>query len=520
MSPRRAKPVAERPLVPSWPLVLMGSLLVLMPLFRYWTLHSSVADLGYFMNQLYAAGRDPSQWFYAAHGHLHGFFPLYALVYRWFPSPELLLAGQSALILLTPALLPISNSAERRRLGVVFLLCYAVWYLALFDFHFDHLVLPLGALFFREATARRFNRAVLAAVLVCLVKEPFALSCSMMGLYLLLRSRQYLRGGFLMAFGVLYFHTAVDRIIPVFKPDYLSPETSQAFGHLGASLPDMLLYPLRHPAEFVRLVTEPDRLVYLLAIFAAFGLVVVLFSPLELLPALPLLAIALLSREDYYHNIHFHYGAGLVVPFLMAFHKGWPRFSGWARHALPAAWGLVRRPERLDAILFLGVLAVHVALAPSPFSVWFHERRLYRHLAVLGPQAERDRAIVKACRDIIPKDFDVSVSTLGVLNFAHLAHRRHCLLFTEGVFRPHPLPRLEGRPPSFRVGSTEVLADYVTVDRRRPGWVIDPGTNTLVCVDPAALDGMIAKAAPLYDTVHERDGFLILRRKNARAAPP
>ena len=124
-------------------LTILACCLFLMPVLKYFCLNSSIFDLGIFINHSFTVFSH--QEFYRSflgHSHLFSFFysPLFHL---FFKSPYVLLLFQS-LAILSSLFFIYTLSEQYKKLHIaVFLLCYAVWYNALFDFHYDHLAIPL-----------------------------------------------------------------------------------------------------------------------------------------------------------------------------------------------------------------------------------------------------------------------------------------------------------------------------------------------------------------------------------------
>ena len=159
--------------------VLGGALLILV-IGRYIALSSNVADLGFFLNNLANIG---NQWPRAFFGHVQPLMLLWGAGYQALP------ASVAPLALVTLQLLALLGSVVAiwrvfgAWPGVAMLLYYPLWANALLDFHFDHLAVPLLAVFFIACERRRFGWATLAAATLVLVKEPFALQTVACGLY-------------------------------------------------------------------------------------------------------------------------------------------------------------------------------------------------------------------------------------------------------------------------------------------------------------------------------------------------
>jgi len=129
-------------------------------------------------------------------------------------------------------------------------------------------------------------------------KEPFILTAAAFGIYLIFKYRRLFLGGILFILCLFLFYLVTVKVIPKFGGmSYLS---SWAFGYLGKTPLKMCIYILSHPWAILKLIfTNPLKIIYLIALFAPFFFLCIL-SPLELIPALPIIAISLLSQEGLY----------------------------------------------------------------------------------------------------------------------------------------------------------------------------------------------------------------------------
>ena len=159
---------------------MLGLIICVMVIARYVTLSSNFADLGFFLNNF---SNIDSQWQRTFYGHVQPLMILWGDGFQALPSSiaPLVLVGLQALALLgsVVAIWCVFGVWP----GVGMLLYYPLWANALFDFHFDHLAVPLLAFFFITCERRRFGWATLAAAALVLVKEPFALQTVACGLY-------------------------------------------------------------------------------------------------------------------------------------------------------------------------------------------------------------------------------------------------------------------------------------------------------------------------------------------------
>jgi uncharacterized membrane protein len=537
---------------------MLGGILCVLVIARYVAVSSNVADLGFFLNNL--ANID-SQWQRAFSGHVQ---PLMLL---WGAGYQALLASVAPLALVTFQTLALLGSVVAiwrvfgALPGVAMLLYYPLWANALFDFHFDHLAVPLLAAFFIACGRRRFGWATLAAATLVLVKEPFALQTVACGLYFgwlafHLRGsgvsvRLVVLGALLALWGGSWFYGATHWLMPYFGDGGPGILQSGAFSWLGSSLSEMVWTLVSRPDRVLaEIFSTPGKLVYLAVVFGLLAFVPLL-RPAALIVALPLLMIAMLSRLDNYYGYANHYTAGVIVPVIVAFRDGLPvarrnftSLVGWViskleryllpRPALPTwekafIWTGSNERRIFSVVLFAWLLVGHWAFASSPISRLFWSDKVWSYSWHAYVPTEREVMMKEAMLKYIPADPDVSITTQNTVNWYLLAHRKVYLLFPLGVDTPHRVMDwssrdLPGLWQYVRTGDMPPVitharyADYVVLDLKRPYFIIDKGCDWLY--GACRNDEMAAKFLRLvdetqqrYSTVFERDGFMILKRK-------
>lgn len=483
MTPRRMRQSnPERFAFWATPLLWTLSLALLaFPLLRYFSLGSGVLDLGMLANHVARFRFDVDGIERMAWGHLHGFMPVFSGLYRLFPSPVALLAVQSLLILAAALMVPVPRGQDPRPARLLYLGCYGTGFLTLADFHFDALAVPLMMGFYLALERGKDRTAALLAVLTAWVKEPFALCCAGMGLVLAWRRRRIWPGIPVAMYGILHFAIAVLWILPLFTP----PERSS-------------LQFFQDPLEALRAIPGSGKGGYVTLLLAAFGGIVTFFSPLELLPALPLLLIVLLSTGGHYWDHRFHYGAGLLAPFLASFVRGWPlyvaflRRRGWAAMGIPLTIGLI--------------LAANIGLGP-----------LFRWPALPSPEAKARRDLWNSW----PRDPGIVWSLPQHLFAAPLEKARYLCLFPEGFETPMRVPQVTSphlaglasavlRRDRHAVAFKEIWADRTMVDTRRP-----PSYNGL-SQPMSRFERSLRETQGQWGLLREEEGLLILKR----IAPP
>jgi len=480
-------------------------ILFLFPILKYFSINSSIFDLGVFQYQIsnlsiYGLG----------FVHFQPFQVLYSLIYLEY----FLIISQVFFVLLSIYYIIKLDNKNVTLYVFVFLLSYFVWYNILFDFHYDHLSILFMFMFFYFIKEKKYKSALFISVLVSLIKEPFALVTSFMGLYMIVKSKQYLKGSLLFIYGLIYFYIVTNYVIPFFTPEYVivGNESNALFGN-GGSLFDIALYPITHFKEFVIDIIATKKIIYLLALFTAFGIVVVFFSPLELIPAIPPLAIAMLSNIENYYWYNTHYTAPLVAPFMVAFIYGFPRFVQFCNQYIK----YLDTQKKVITVVFIPIILSHVIFSPSPLSRFFWINKLPQyHYSVYIP-SQRNKIIKEAILKYIPKDKNISVSSQNSLNLGYLAQKKYYFAFPQGAIIDADVLYIDDinfinlmkyliKQDNSIVKSKKEKADYVTIDFNKPLYLMDKNVNKekfMKVVDKMKKD---------YGLVYEYNGFYIYKK--------
>lgn len=555
----------------------------MMSVAKYFTLHSSLLDLGSFLFNFHnVAAKDWPRIFSV---HAQPLMAAWALQYQLLPSalvPYTTLVSQAA-ILVIPVIWFFRHYGWL--VAIAYALYVPVWVNAHFDFHFDHLAVPLLLAFYLAVKAGKPYLSMIPVLLLMGVKEPFALQAAACGVFLILvglrrshgmsagdqlvltpnKCRAFTVSGLMvLVVGTAYFYVATQYMIPYFTGGMRGGLDSVAFSWLGQSLGEVISAVLTHPLEILHdILGTPGKLTYL---FVVFGLLafIPLLAPIYLIPALPLVAIAMLSRLPNYYDYNTHYTAGLIIPVMFAFIHGllraralWVGSAKWVSYRVPAImttlllWSptpphknsfpqretaggaeLILK-ERLSklffALLVMWILAGHILLSPSPISRLFWLDKVWSYSWRAYVPTDREAMMKEAMLKYIPANPAVSVASQNTVNWEHLAHRRIYVAFPDGVIEPmkvvtRPSQTLGGFWRFVRSGEIPLAlnhgryADYVVLDLKRPWFIVDKGCEWIYgeCRDKAIarefLD-LVAKTKARYVVLFEHDGFLILGRR-------
>lgn len=263
----------------------------------WWTLHGSP-----FFNTLEGT----------SHLGIHSSFFLVVLLpfYAVWHSPLLLFLAQDVAlalggwVLFTVARRWIDDVTSLCLLGV-FLLFPAYQY-GFGIFYEASLAPPLLLLTFDSALRKRWVPCIVWAILLMSVKETFAVTVALLGLYLLIRQREKI-GAFIAVLGAVWLAAMIFVVMPWFRSHYraFSPNSFGfrgitdigAFSHLGTSVGGILHTIVFHPGTALSTVTQVEKLQYLILIVAPYLVGGILGSVFWLL-ALPDLVISLLVNHS------------------------------------------------------------------------------------------------------------------------------------------------------------------------------------------------------------------------------
>jgi uncharacterized membrane protein len=390
--------------------------------------------------------------------HFEPILAVFAPLWLLWPSPYMLLTVQ-AVVLATGAL-PVfwlarkHIGSERAALGLslVYLIYPPLQWLALDEFHPGALACPLLLFAFWYLDEDRLVLFGVFALLACLTREEMPLIVAGMGIWYALRRKNWVFGLGVAAAGIALTAVIVSFVTPHFRHG-ASLSFYGRYKDLGGSPLQAAKMIFTHPIRVLQIAFDHRGIRYLFDLVLPLA-GVCLLAPLALIPALPLLAINLLSSAFGQTSIHFHYTAG-EIPILLA------------ATVLGTAWLAGKRP-RLAVWITAGVLAAVIignyALGPLP--MWRHVPGGEKLGADRSDVARHDHVADRALRFIPPGAVVSATNNLG----AHLSARPRFLSFP--VLDDATWVAYDGKHPSFadRLVTGEEAHNQLLLLKHSPDW--------------------------------------------------
>lgn len=528
-------------------MILLGLVMLLEALGRYWGLTTNIADLGIFQSDFFSMR---SEWQRAFTWHVQPLMLIWGNVYELMPmgiAPYVLIGSQVGILLIS-ALYIYKNFGWLPALALMLYLPF--WRNALFDFHFDHLAIPILTAYFIFCKKEKYVVAAACSLSLCLIKEPYALqtvSCGIYFAWLALQSnnqKDRVKIAFLaliqVLFGIGWFYVAINLVMPYFSDGTRGALDGGAFSWLGASIGSMILNLITHPLSLLgEVLFTPKKIIYLLVIFGSLGFLPLL-KPAKLIVALPPILIALLARQENYYSYAAHYTAGVAIPAILAFQDAAPAVIKKLQFIAGKVCEMFCTQDLIglkggsskgyyEFLILCPVLLTHFFLVSSPFGLNFWSDKLFeanRHAYV---SSTRDRMIKNALELNIPISSEVAISAQNSINWGNMPYRRFYYPFPMGVLESQKHINwgnrsLRGFFDYVYTGQKDVLsifykkAEYIVLDAKRPifyndmgcGWLYGACTNLKIETDyKMAVDYAFTKS----NIIFENDGFVILKAR-------
>jgi len=222
-----------------------------------------------------------------------GALPVFLLTRRYVPEWPIFAALMATAYLLSPALLGLN----------------------IFDFHPVSLATPLLLYAILALTYKHYVWFLIACVLACMCKEDIPLAVALLGILLIWKYKLPRLGTALIIGGLLWSFLAFKVIIPHFYPGVQANNYWYRYEALGSSPGAAVANLVFHPWLLFTTFFTMDRFYYLVGLVRSVGFLPLL-APEWLLPALPSLAVNLLSTDPLLYSGVYHYNAA-IIPFVM-----------------------------------------------------------------------------------------------------------------------------------------------------------------------------------------------------------
>ncbi len=421
--------------------------------------------------------------------HVQPILLLYALLYRIWASPELLLITQC--LVASAAAIPLYHLARRLLrddgraclVAALYLLSPYLHHAVNFDFHPETMAPFFVFLAYGSVLSGRMRAAVYATLPLLLLKEDTALLA--LGIAWLCGLRRERRAAATLA-GVAVGWGALTTLIimPHFRAG--PSDLEDRYGYLGSGAANILIGLATHPQRALAHVLVWSTLVTLLLLLGSVGFVP-LFAPAELLAAVPVLCFHLLSTHVAQNSLRLHYSAEVLPLVWIAaviglspcppFLKG--RGDVAAAHRLSlAVWmrtnvrtkflfrfgraGALRADGGRLAFLAFSALIAFAVASPFPPARGFDPEKF-------AVDTAHRRAIMAAIAQIPPSG-SVSAQT-GLA--PHLAHRAALYEFPDGIGAAYIL--LDARGDTARPNQSRYPAAVATLSTAgyTPTWSRD-----------------------------------------------
>jgi uncharacterized membrane protein len=404
--------------------IAQGALLAVLGLARWKSFHNETFDLAFYTRMAWGLTHSDF-WEPIVNGPIYGLHLSPVLVpLGWlgslFGTAPVLLIAQSLAI--AGASIPISKIGARH-LGPAGAIAGAIAWLfhpnlghvGGYEFHPGTLSV-LGLAWMVYAIDRGSMRAfALASLFVLTCREDLALAVALASILFVIRNKEKrlgaaIVGGAAVAYACFFLFV----VHPAYAPAQGSLQLH--FGRFGNSTSEVAIYLLTHPLELAQHLATRERLLYLPMILAPFAFLPLL-KPSWLLPALPILAVNLVSDWPTAQDLDVHYLTP-ALPFLAA-------------AALEGSSRIARRAPAFALIAIVApVIVAHGVLGGTPLSLDFEANRF---------RADENSAAARAIVTAIPPD--ASVQAPDAL-----------------------LPHLAERPALARIATAERGMDYVVLD--------------------------------------------------------
>jgi len=400
-------------------LVCFAALAVL----RYTTLHTSVYDMGAYDKKIWQISVAPLSAipYEVARGHFQPILIIYGLIYKIFGSPVIIQLLQATFTIsgIVPLYLISKRHLNRANtilaITLIYLFYPPIGFNAALDFHPDHIYIPLMLWAFYFAEKDEYILAIIFAGIGAMAKEPLILGVAFFGLYLAIGKKQYKIGLITFLFFLSLFFIVVFKILPYVNQ---SPALSIGTFPFFENHNKVGIFNIR-PLMDSLLMWKVRKL-----LFVYFLLSPLLFLPLlewkRFLPAIPLVAIPILSTTYLHSSVDSQYIAGIIAPAFVALVFSIKRIedSIGAKYA-----------NAFVALVMVMTITFHFAHGPSPLSLNFWKPGWGEIWHKSNYTSGEHKKVVKEAIYKISEDRDITVVSQGNINHSRITHRYNLYTF-------------------------------------------------------------------------------------------
>ena len=313
-------------------IAIAATILFLCSSLRHALFQSTAFDLGIFDQAIYLISQNQTPFSSLMQMHILGdhaaviYYPL-ALLYKIYPDVHWLFLVQA--VALSLGALPSSSLArlagltgsQSRAIAFIYLLYPVVFNINLFDFHPEVIALPalLAAIL-----AARLNKIIWfcsAVLLVLSCKAVLSLTVAAMGLWLFFCEKRHRCGAIGLLLGIAWFVIASQKIIPLFSGSEVAGVGR--YSYLGKSVLEIVINLILKPQLVLGKILSFDTLkyIFILSLPVIWGLLpfsrkIGLRYLIPLIPAIPTLAINILSDLPFQRSLAYQYSVP-IIPFLL-----------------------------------------------------------------------------------------------------------------------------------------------------------------------------------------------------------
>lgn len=315
-----------------WAIAIAATILFLCSSLRHALFQSTAFDLGIFDQAIYLISQNQTPFSSLMQIHILGdhaaviYYPL-ALLYKIYPDVHWLFLVQAVALSLgalpswSLARLAGLNQAQSSAIAFIYLLYPVVFNINLFDFHPEVIALPALLAAILAARLNKIAWFCSAVLLVLSCKAVLSLTIAAMGLWLLLCEKKQRCGAIALFLGIAWFAIASQKIIPFFSGSEVAGVGR--YSYLGKSVLEIIINLILKPQLVLGKVISFDTLKYLFILTLPLIWGLLPFSRkigmrylIPLIPAIPTLAINILSDLPFQRSLAYQYSVP-IIPFLL-----------------------------------------------------------------------------------------------------------------------------------------------------------------------------------------------------------